>query len=73
MTASDLLDLASSTDQSLTALDDQSIVAGDGLLTPLRQACRSWLLKSPSQDTRSNYERDLGQFLTFCGFAAERR
>lgn len=38
--------------------------------TPIQEACRAWLLKSPSKDTRSNYERDLGQFLIFCGFAA---
>jgi integrase/recombinase XerD len=36
----------------------------------LKDACRAWLLKSPSADTRSNYIRDLDQFLVFCGFAS---
>jgi integrase/recombinase XerD len=35
------------------------------------QACRSWLLKSPSPDTRSNYERDVRQFLVFVGITED--
>lgn len=31
------------------------------------EACQAWLAKSPSIDTRSNYSRDLGQFLRFFG------
>ena len=37
------------------------------LTTPVAEACRAWLTKSPSADTRSNYERDLNQFLRFVG------
>ena len=51
--------------KSLTVLNDSTSVVE----SPIREACRAWLLKSPSQDTRSNYERDLGQFLIFSGFA----
>lgn len=37
-----------------------------------REACRAWLLRSPSADTRSNYARDLAQFLAFVGVPADR-
>lgn len=37
----------------------------------LSEARLAWLMRSPSQDTRSNYERDLGQFLTFAGFSPD--
>jgi integrase/recombinase XerD len=33
----------------------------------IAEACEAWLTKSPSPDTRSNYDRDLRQFLTFIG------
>lgn len=36
-----------------------------------REACRAWLARSPSMDTRTNYARDLQQFLAFVGIAAE--
>jgi hypothetical protein len=29
----------------------------------IAKACQAWLMKSPSPDTRSNYERDIKQFL----------
>ena len=68
MTSSDLLDSSCfQTDQSLTVVNDSEIATADDFQKQLRQACRSWLLRSPSMDTRSNYERDLGQFLIFCG------
>lgn len=35
------------------------------------EACAAWLAKSPSSDTRSNYERDLRQFLMFAGFFSD--
>jgi integrase/recombinase XerD len=31
------------------------------------EACDAWLARTPSPDTRSNYHRDLGQFLDFAG------
>jgi integrase/recombinase XerD len=68
MTSPDLLDSSCfQTEQSLTIVNAPGIVAGDDSQSLLRQACRSWLLRSPSMDTRSNYERDLGQFLAYCG------
>lgn len=39
-------------------------VASD-LRWTMEQAVRSWLLRTPSPHTRTNYERDLRQFLTF--------
>ena len=54
------------TTKSLTVLNDSTSVSD----SPLQEACRAWLIKSPSLDTRSNYARDLGQFLIFCGVAA---
>ena len=66
-TPTDLIELDRPTiTKSLTVLNDSTSVT----ISPIQDACRAWLLKSPSHDTRSNYERDLGQFLLFCGFAA---
>src|SRR5438270_8386060 len=31
------------------------------------EACHAWLSKSPSKDTRTNYARDVNQFLAFIG------
>jgi hypothetical protein len=48
--------------------------AGTGvraLREQITEACRAWLAKSPSRDTRSNYERDLQQFLAFAGVSAD--
>lgn len=52
----------------LPAVNDSSPTSGIISTNPLRDACRSWLMKSPSADTRSNYERDLAQFLAYCGY-----
>jgi integrase/recombinase XerD len=38
----------------------------------MREAYKSWLAKSPSRDTRSNYDRDVRQFLIFAGHDPER-
>ncbi|MFL5330476.1 MAG: tyrosine-type recombinase/integrase [Gemmataceae bacterium] len=35
------------------------------------EACRAWLSKSPSMETRSAYSRELGQFLQFVGIAGD--
>jgi integrase/recombinase XerD len=40
--------------------------------TAIREACQAWLVRSPSADTRSNYARDLAQFLDFVGAPADR-
>ena len=37
------------------------------LAAQLAEACQAWLTKSPSHDTRSNYDRDIRQFLDFAG------
>lgn len=55
--------------QTLTTVNEfRGIVADDS--SPLRQACRAWLVKSPSLDTRSNYARDFQQFIDFAGLAS---
>ena len=43
-----------------------------GVGDQIREACRAWLAKSPSADTRSNYERDVRQFLAHAGVPADR-
>ncbi|MBX9787843.1 MAG: tyrosine-type recombinase/integrase [Pirellulales bacterium] len=55
------------TSKSLTIVNHSSSIIATDPTTPIQEASRAWILKSPSQDTRSNYDRDLGQFLTFCG------
>jgi integrase/recombinase XerD len=37
----------------------------------MNEALRSWLAKSPSRDTRSNYARDVRQFIIFAGLEPE--
>ncbi len=37
----------------------------------LTQAIQAWLLRTPSVQTRQNYQRDLNQFLKFCCIAAD--
>jgi integrase/recombinase XerD len=39
------------------------------LASQIASACRAWLMKSPSRDTRSNYERDVRQFLAHVGIS----
>lgn len=38
-----------------------------------REACRAWLAKSSSPDTRSNYQRDLNQFFAFVAIPPDRQ
>src|SRR5262249_11925455 len=49
----------------------QDLAAGPPakLAEQVAAACDAWLAKSPSRDTRSNYKRDLEQFLSFAGIA----
>jgi integrase/recombinase XerD len=51
----------------LTIVNASRSILDGSATSKMHEACRAWLLKSPSRDTRSNYERDLGQFLAFCG------
>jgi integrase/recombinase XerD len=57
-------------DTLLSVLDQPQAI--DSLRGKLTEACHAWLTKSPSRDTRSNYERDLRQFLAFAGIPADR-
>src|SRR5882724_1518830 len=41
------------------------------LCEQIREACQAWLAKSPSPDTRANYQRDLRQFMFFAGYMAD--
>jgi integrase/recombinase XerD len=45
-------------------------LTGGELRVRFAEACRAWLSKSPSIDTRTNYARDVNQFLTFLGVSA---
>ena len=64
----------------IPAKSADSVIDADNAASPetlvLRQqiaeACQSWLLRSPSPKTRSNYDRDLRQFLAFVGVPADR-
>jgi integrase/recombinase XerD len=42
------------------------------LRTVLTQAVAAWLLRTPSAQTRENYQRDLSQFLKFCCIESDR-
>jgi integrase/recombinase XerD len=53
--------------QSLPTINDSAAVAAATLAGQIARACQAWLMKSPSRDTRSNYERDIKQFLAFAG------
>ena len=44
-----------------------SLLTGRDLRARFTEACHAWLSKSPSKDTRTNYARDVTQFLTFIG------
>jgi integrase/recombinase XerD len=44
----------------------------DELHEMFAQAIRSWLMRTPSTQTRANYDRDLRQFLCFCKIDAQR-
>src|SRR5262245_21428827 len=49
-----------------------STAASPGLADQFREACRAWLAKSTSPDSRNNYQRDLHQFLAFVNIPADR-
>jgi integrase/recombinase XerD len=51
----------------LTIIPTQTLPAVASLGDNIGKACQAWLMKSPSPDTRSNYERDIKQFLAFVG------
>lgn len=53
--------------QTLPAVNKVTELAVASLGDNIAKACQAWLMKSPSPDTRSNYERDIMQFLAFAG------
>lgn len=55
--------------QTLPSINESSAIAAATLGDQIARACQAWLMKSPSRDTRSNYERDIKQFLAFVGVA----
>jgi integrase/recombinase XerD len=57
--------------QSLPAINDSAAVAAPTPGDQIAAACQAWLLRSPSLDTRSNYERDIKQFLAFAGIRGD--
>jgi integrase/recombinase XerD len=58
------------------ASDEPTLLSAAGTPPSLRrqiaEAKQAWLAKSSSRDTRSNYDRDLSQFLAFAGVPPER-
>jgi integrase/recombinase XerD len=57
--------------QSLTVVNESSDLSPPTIGDQIRSACQAWLNKSPSRDTRSNYERDIKQFLEFAGISGD--
>src|SRR5438046_342926 len=57
--------------QKLPRVNESPFVSPPDLCAQFSEACRSWLARSPSRDTRANYARDLGQFLAFVGIRAD--
>src|SRR5947209_8282042 len=53
--------------QHASVFSSSSPLTGAHLRAHFIEACRAWLLKSPSLDTRTNYTRDVNQFLSFLG------
>jgi integrase/recombinase XerD len=51
--------------KTLPVVNDLSLASVSDLTVQMREAYRSWLAKSPSRDTRSNYDRDVRQFMMF--------
>jgi integrase/recombinase XerD len=75
MTSSFISPLSNPVDQPLTLLAQASSPLSHDtarLRQHIAEVCRSWLARSPSHATRSNYERDLRQFLAFAGVPADR-
>ena len=72
MTVRPTLFLTSITGHTLFAVNESAAeVAARKLGDQIAEASQAWLMKSPSRDTRSNYERDVRQFIAFAGAAAD--
>jgi integrase/recombinase XerD len=57
--------------QTLPAINHSADIPPPALGNQIAAACQAWLLRSPSLDTRSNYERDIKQFLAFAGIRGD--
>lgn len=57
--------------QTLPTINPSTDIPPPALGDQIAAACQAWLLKSPSLDTRSNYERDVKQFLAFTGIRGD--
>jgi integrase/recombinase XerD len=55
----------------LPAVNHSPPVVLSDLVAQMKEAYHSWLAKSPSRETRSNYDRDVRQFLAFAGYAPQ--
>ncbi len=55
--------------QPSSVFSSSSPLTGPDLRVGFIEACRAWLAKSPSLDTRTNYARDVNQFLAFLGIS----
>lgn len=56
----------------IPAFDRAVALTGGDIGGRFAEATQAWLNRSPSPNTSSNYARDLGQFLAFCGIAPSR-
>lgn len=57
--------------RSTTVFRDAGNLTINEFRVRVTEAIQAWLSKSPSVDTRTNYQRDVGQFLTFVGIALD--
>jgi hypothetical protein len=55
----------------IPAFDRGSELKAGSLHVRFEEACTAWLTRSPSQETRAAYTRELKQFLDFVGIAAD--
>jgi integrase/recombinase XerD len=55
----------------IPAFDRESELTGGSLHCRFVEACTAWLARSPSQETRGAYSRELKQFLDFVGIASD--
>src|SRR3984957_13290402 len=57
---------------SLPTINHSPSLSVIDIAAQIQEAYKSWLAKSPSRDTRSNYDRDVRQFLIFADHDPER-
>jgi integrase/recombinase XerD len=58
--------------QTLPTVKDSSEASLPTVADKMRAGCQAWLAKSTSLDTRSNYKRDVQQFLSFASVPSDR-